>query len=177
MTLVHVLLSSMHDSFEDHKLKASNPRNQFRGFPIISDQVTRQGLSVIWRELEKILQAQTPGDIVEFGCYGGTTSLFIRRLLNQYDDAREFHVYDSFDGLPEKSMQDSNAAGVDFKAGKLFVSKAEFIKVFKGAGLQSPIVHKEWFSNLTQKDVPEALAFAFLDGDFYHSTLLGKECY
>jgi len=40
----------MHDSFEDHKLKASNPRNQFQGYPILSDQITREGLSVVWRE-------------------------------------------------------------------------------------------------------------------------------
>lgn len=161
----------MKDSFKDHQLKASNPRNQFQGFPIISDQVTREGLGVIWRELERVLQAGTTGDIVEFGCYAGTTSLFIRRLLNKYgqSDQRAFHVYDSFAGLPEKSAQDQNAAGVDFEAGKLFVTKAEFMKVFRGAGLQLPIIHKGWFSDISPPEVPDHIAFAFLDGDFYQS--------
>lgn len=161
----------MHDSFADHKLKANNPRNQFQGFPIISDQVTREGLSVVWRELEKVLQNNVPGEITEFGCYAGTTSVFIRRLLNKYASDKAFHVYDSFDGLPEKTRQDTNAAGVDFGAGKLYVSKADFLKVFRGASLQAPIIHKNWFDQLGAKDVPENLSFAFLDGDFYQSIL------
>ena len=161
----------MHDSFTDHQLKASDPKNQFQGFPIISDQITRDGLGVVWHELEQILQAAVPGDIVEFGCYAGTTSVFIRRLLNIYKSEAFFHVYDSFDGLPEKSPQDNNAAGVDFSAGKLYVSKQDFLKVFRGAGLQPPIIHKGWFSDMTERDVPEHIAFGFLDGDFYSSII------
>lgn len=161
----------MHDSFTDHQLKASDPKNQFQGFPIISDQITRDGLGVVWHELEQILQAAVPGDIVEFGCYAGTTSVFIRRLLNIYKSEASFHVYDSFDGLPEKSPQDNNAAGVDFSAGKLYVSKQDFLKVFRGAGLQPPIIHKGWFSSMTERDVPEHIAFGFLDGDFYSSII------
>lgn len=161
----------MHDSFADHKLKASDPKNQFQGFPIVSDQITREGLGLVWRELEQVLQADVPGDIVEFGCYAGTTSLFIRRLLNRYKSTAAFHVYDSFDGLPEKSPQDHNAAGVDFSAGKLYVSKQDFLKVFRGAGLQPPIIHKGWFSDMTEHDVPEHIAFGFLDGDFYGSII------
>lgn len=161
----------MKDSFKDHQLKAANPRNQFQGYPIISDQITREGLGVIWRELELTLRRDIPGDIVEFGCYAGTSSVFIRRLLNAYkqSDTRAFHVYDSFEGLPEKSKQDDNAAGVDFEAGKLYVSKADFVKVFRGAGLQLPIIHKGWFSDVTPAHVPKQIAFAFLDGDFYQS--------
>lgn len=163
----------MRDSFHDHQLKASNPRNQFMGKPIISDQITREGLGVVWNNLEKVLQKGAEGAVVEFGCYAGTTSLFIRRLLDQYKQSgeREFHVYDSFEGLPPKSTQDANAAGIDFEAGKLYVSRSEFTKVFRSSGLQLPTVHKGWFSDLTEQDVPKPIAFAFLDGDFYQSII------
>ncbi|MBF1042236.1 MAG: hypothetical protein HXL04_00885 [Candidatus Nanosynbacter sp.] len=80
-------------------------------YPIISDQVDAKELGVLLRELEKVLQGGAVGNIVEFGCYVGTTSLFIRRLLDAYDLAGEFHVYDSFAGLPEKTPQDNSAAG------------------------------------------------------------------
>ena len=70
-------------------------------YPIISDQVDAKELRVLLRELEKALRSGTTGNIVEFGCYVGTTSLFIRRLLDAYRFAGEFHVYDSFAGLPE----------------------------------------------------------------------------
>lgn len=144
----------------------------FRGFPIISDQVTREGLEVVWREFETVIQRNIPGHIVEFGCYAGTTSVFIRRLLTtHYQTDRQFHVYDSFAGLPEKSPQDNNAAGVDFEAGKLYVSKADFIKVFRAANLALPVIHKGWFNEISEDTVPNPIACAFLDGDFYESIL------
>jgi len=116
---------------------------------------------------------KVPGDIVEFGCYAGTSSLYIRRILDQTGQsaARQFHVYDSFEGLPHKSRQDTNAAGVDFEAGKLYVSKKEFLQQFKSAGLAPPIIHKGWFNELRVQDVPATIVFAFLDGDFYDSIL------
>lgn len=163
-------MCTMKDSFSDHKTNGRQPRYTFRGYPIISDQVTREGLEVIWREFETAIRQNIPGHIVEFGCYAGTTSLFIRRLLTAHTQtAREFHVYDSFAGLPEKTPQDHNAAGVDFEAGKLYVSKADFIKVFRSANLPLPIIHKGWFSDIPPSQVPEPIACAFLDGDFYES--------
>lgn len=164
---------TMNDSFRDHQLNASDPRNQFKGFPIISDQITKEGLDVVWRTIEQALRQDVPGAIVEFGCYAGTTSLFIRRLLDaqQQSSTREFHVYDSFAGLPEKTPQDSSAAGVDFEAGKLYVSKADFLKVFRTANLHPPVIHKGWFSELPASAVPEPIAVAFLDGDFYSSII------
>lgn len=148
----------------------ANPVNTLvTSYALISDQVNAAQVQVILLELEKTLQRDIPGDIVEFGCYIGTTSLFIRRLLNELHDERAFHAYDSFAGLPEKSMQDSSGAGEQFKAGELSVSKKQFIREFQKAGLRPPIIHKGWFSELTTADVPEQIAFAFLDGDFYES--------
>lgn len=145
----------------------------FRGFPLISDQVDAEGVGVVWRELEKVLDANVNGGIVELGCYAGTTSLFIRRLLDEKhaSSAREFHVYDSFEGLPEKSQQDQNTAGVDFQKGELAVSKKQFMQTFQRAHLTPPAVHKCWFEQIGDEDMPKELAFAFLDGDFYDSIL------
>jgi O-methyltransferase len=163
----------MHDAFADHQLKKDHPRNWFRGEPIISDQITREGLEVVCRYLEQALDARVDGAVTEFGCYAGTTSLFVRRILDGrgLSDSRPFHAYDSFDGLPPKSTQDNNAAGIDFEPGKLFVSKKDFLQQFRAANLRPPIVHKGWFDQLTDADVPDSIAFAFLDGDFYGSII------
>lgn len=160
------------DAYEYHR-PPNTPQNQFKGHHIISDQVGQGELSVVYRELEKVLQNEVPGDVVEFGCYVGTTSLFIRRLLDQHGQSqkRAFHVYDSFAGLPPKDNKDQSAAGVDFSAGKLSVSKKELLHQFKTANLQPPFTHKAWFNELTANDVPNNVAFAFLDGDFYNSIL------
>ena len=138
-------------------------------YPIISDQVDTKELGVLLRELEKVLRSGAAGNIVEFGCYVGTTSLFIRRLLDVYDFTGEFHVYDSFMGLPEKTQLDASAAGEQFKAGKLLAPRKTFIQNFKKAGLKIPTIHKGWFADFTAADVPENIMFAFFDGDFYES--------
>jgi len=103
------------------------------------------------------------------GCYIGTTSLFVRRLLDQLDPELEFHAYDSFEGLPPKSTRDASGTGEGFTAGALAVSKKQFLREFHKAGLRPPVTHKGWFADLTSLDVPETTAFAFLDGDFYES--------
>ncbi len=140
-------------------------------YSIISEQVDAKELGVLLRELEKILRSGMAGNVVEFGCYVGTTSLFIRRLLDAYDLAGEFHVYDSFAGLPEKTPQDNSAAGEQFQAGELLAPRKTFVQNFKKAGLQLPIIHKGWFADFTAADAPEDIIFAFFDGDFYESII------
>ena len=142
-----------------------------RTHPIISDQVDERELRVLLRELERLLRAGCQGSIVEFGCYVGTTSLFIRRLLDAYQHVGVFHVYDSFAGLPEKSAQDASAAGEQFVVGELAATRKGFLQQFKKAGLRPPVVHKAWFAELTPHDVPEDIMFAFLDGDYYQSIM------
>lgn len=138
-------------------------------YPIISDQVDAKELRVLLCELEKVLRGGTTGNIVEFGCYVGTTSLFIRRLLDAYDFTGEFHVYDSFAGLPEKTSVDNSAAGEQFKAGELLAPRKTFVQNFKKSGLKLPIIHKGWFADVAPDDVPESIIFAFFDSDFYES--------
>jgi O-methyltransferase len=144
------------------------PDHLLAKYPLVSDQVTKDQVRVILAELGKVLP-NCDGAIVEFGCYVGTTSLFIRRLLDIHKGGREFHVYDSFQGLPPKTAQDQSRAGDQFQAGELAVSKKQFLQQFQKAGLQPPVIHKGWFGELAATDVPDKIAFAFLDGDFYES--------
>jgi O-methyltransferase len=140
-----------------------------RKYPIISEQVDARELRVILGELEKVLASDIPGEVVEFGCFEGTTSLFIQRLLAAHKSPRRFHVYDSFAGLPDKGQADQSPAGTHFKAGELRASRQAFIKNFRQAGLALPTIHKGWFDELGGQEVPRPIAFAFLDGDFYAS--------
>ena len=139
-------------------------------YPIISDQIEPGELKVILNELEACLENDIPGGVVEMGCYTGTTSLFIQRLLVT-TDKRKFHVYDSFEGLPEKSIKDQSPAGTQFETGSLIATKLQFINNFKKAGLPLPSIHKAWFKDLSPTLLPTPVAFAFLDSDFYDSIL------
>ncbi|MBR2543961.1 class I SAM-dependent methyltransferase [Candidatus Saccharibacteria bacterium] len=132
------------------------------------------------------------GDFVEMGCYKGDTSLLLAELLvknsvgNGVDKSRKsgekvvekdcggllrkrLWIYDSFEGLPEKNSADESVLGADFKEGELFVTKREVKERFLRAGLPVPVIKKAWFCDLGAEDLPEKIAFAFLDGDFYES--------
>lgn len=138
-------------------------------YGVISDQVEPNELRIILDECVGALENH--GAIVEFGCYIGTTSLHIRRILDTMNDSRQFHVYDSFDGLPEKRKEDQSPLGEQFVSGELRVSKKQFVHEFKKAGLRTPIIHKGWFNELSNEDVPGSIVFAFLDGDYYESVM------
>ena len=123
-------------------------------------------------ETEKIIsmarkRLSIEGDFVELGCYKGDTSLMLAEILQGTN--RKLWVYDSFEGLPKKSAEDESAVGVDFRQGELAVSKKEVKARFLRAGLTVPKIKKAWFSELKSEDLPEKIAFAFLDGDLYES--------
>ncbi len=140
-------------------------------YPIISDQIKKPALSVVLHELEKVLKQGTEGDVVEFGCYVGTTTIFLRRLLSESHSEKRLYAYDSFAGLPAKATQDQSGAGEQFKSGELTVSKKHFMQTFMRANLQPPITHKGWFKDIAPEQLPQAISYAFLDGDFYDSII------
>lgn len=107
-----------------------------------------------------------PGDFVELGCYRGDTSVLLAQLL---PDTKNLWIYDSFAGLPEKTPEDTSGAGANFRAGELFVTKREVLAKLRKHHLSHVIVKKAWFDELAASDLPEHIAFAFLDGDLYSS--------
>lgn len=127
---------------------------------------------VSMRETEEIMKLAREclifdGDYVEMGCYKGDTSLFLAELLRDSD--KRLWIYDSFEGLPKKSTADVSVLGEDFQKGELRVTKREVKERFLRANLRVPVIKKAWFSELIDADMPEKIAFAFLDGDFYES--------
>ncbi len=137
-------------------------------YPPTSDQIETDELFIILTELAQVVEYNVLGDVVEFGCFVGTTALFLQRLLA---GNKTLHVYDSFEGLPVKGQQDESPLGKQFEPGQLHASKADFIKNFKKARLPLPRIHKAWFKELKANQLPDHIAFAFLDGDYYASVM------
>ena len=138
---------------------------------LVSDQVSISEVKVIIDQLNKTIENGIAGDVVEFGCYKGTTSLFLMRVLVEAGEVakRKLWLYDSFAGLPAKSEADISGLGDEFKEGELAATKAEVIHNFVHANLPKPIIKKGWFSELAEADVPGRIAFAYFDGDYYES--------
>ncbi len=139
------------------------------------------------RETEEIVRLaeaslKVSGDFVELGCYKGDTSLLLQRLLEskkqrsdrmssaEPSSEKKLWIYDSFEGLPAKTTEDSSSAGEAFQEKELFVTKREVVERFKRAGLRVPIIKKGFFEKLSPEvDLPGEISFAFLDGDLYQS--------
>lgn len=133
-----------------------------------NDQISEQELRIVLTQLQQT--ASVEGDVVEFGCYNGATSVAMGKVL-QATNKRLF-LYDSFQGLPEKTSEDRSLIGMQFTTGELRASKKLVADRFKQAGLKRPVIKKAWFDELTARDLPDKISFAFLDGDYYESVLV-----
>ena len=140
-----------------------------------NDQVSEEEAKTILEIAENCIELE--GDYVEMGCYKGDTSLVLADIVfsgprpsvrkpradganyraaalrnaqkRQYSaNCHRLFIYDSFEGLPEKSEADESVLGVDFKGGELFVTKREVKERFLRAGLPVPVIKKGWFSDL-----------------------------
>ncbi len=130
-------------------------------------QIAQREVDVLVTELASV--ADIEGDVVEFGCYAGDTSVILAREL-QNQPEKWLWLYDSFEGLPEKGAADQSAVGWRFKAGELKASPEQVAHKFKKFQLPDPVIKKAWFNELDPiADLPEKISFALLDGDFYES--------
>ena len=96
------------------------------------------------------------GDIVELGCHRGNIAKILSYITN-----KKIYVYDSFEGLPK------NDEG--HKENILKTSVQLLVQNFRKDNIKTPIIRKSFFENLTEKDMPEKISFAHLDGDLYTS--------
>lgn len=142
-----------------------------RNNKIISTMVTNDQMGFILGHLNHVLKTGVAGDVVELGCHAGTTSLFIRRVLDAHKSKKQFHVYDSFQGLPEISQRDQSLTERQYKQGDCCSSRQALVSNFEGAGLRLPEIHQGWFGEIPDGEYPDRICFAFFDGDLYSSIM------
>ena len=129
-------------------------------------------LTTIYAYLSSVLELGVPGAIAEVGCNIGYTSAFLQKINHSQSSGlpREVHVYDSFQGLPTPGTADQYLA-----EGQLSVSTDEFCANVKSWGVPLPEIHAGWFDETLEDSLPDEIAFCYLDGDFYESTLTGLQ--
>ena len=114
--------------------------------------------------------------MVELGCHKGVTACLMQALLVQ-DQAgaatttqrRELHLFDSFEGLPVGD-EDHDPACYAKAGGAMRATPEDVAANFAACGLPAATgVHVGWFADSCPANLPEAIAFAHLDGDLYGS--------
>lgn len=132
-----------------------------------SDMTDIERLTNLFAFASRTLESNVEGDVVEIGCNRGYTSVFLQQIIaSQSLLPRTLHVYDSFEGLPEAGPDDQYLSDVD-----LSVSVDDLKRVFRQFDTHLPCIHKGWFADTLPKELPRSIAFAYLDGDYYESTL------
>lgn len=121
----------------------------------------------VYHLLSRVLASGIPGAIVELGCRVGHTSRLIRRTLDYYGESqREFHVYDSFDlgGFEPPSPED---AGYDVVQLSHAFCEGSEVLTRNFHGLELPTIHAGWFRDTLPQELPDQIAYAYLDSDLY----------
>jgi len=137
--------------------------------------IGRARLDNIQCAIERILEDDVPGDLIETGVWRGGATIFMRGVLAAYGVRdRNVWVADSFDGVPAPSMpQDAN---FDFSKKTwpfLAVGLPEVKDLFDRYGLLDDQVRflKGWFKDTLPTAPIARLALLRLDGDLYESTM------
>jgi len=126
------------------------------------------------RELDAVIEnlietEDISGDVVEFGCYMGDTSIRLAEVMKNWPE-KWLWLYDSFEGLPEKTAEDKSGDGWAFRPGELKASAESVASRFRKYSLPDPVIKKAWFNQLDpDADLPSQISFALLDGDYYDS--------
>jgi len=126
----------------------------------------------IYHLLSQVIVYGVPGDVVEFGCNKGHTSVLLAKTLVSLGAQRDhaLALYDSFQGMPAFTDRDAGTHPDLIVPGALKASPQQVIDHFKARGCKEcPKIHEGWFQDTIPRKLPEEIAFALLDGDLYES--------
>lgn len=145
---------------------------EFYNFTMIPQPIYISNLILVNEHVEKL-----DGDVVECGVWRGGMIAGIAALLGK---DRTYHLFDSFEGLPQAQEVDGKAA-IEWQSnpkGKNYfdnctaeISYAE--EAMKIAKASNVTIHKGWFEDtLPKASFGKSIALLRLDGDWYDSTMV-----
>ena len=143
-----------------------------------------QRCRLLWEQCRETFEKELPGSIVECGVWRGGSTALMALAARHRGEARDFHLFDSFEGLPEPSAKDDQAS-IDYSGGRSSgklapidqcVADLPRVKRFLFEELKlDPSrfhFHVGWFQNTVPAVAPGFgdIAILRLDGDWYEST-------
>jgi hypothetical protein len=108
--------------------------------------------------------AKLGGSMAEVGVYRGASA----RLIREADSARPLHLFDTFEGLPETSIEDRAPLGGQFQKGHYACSLEDVQGYLSGSN--HLYFHKGLFPASAESVSGERFSFVHSDVDIYEST-------
>ena len=161
-------------------------RDAGRDWPADAEtMIGMQRLTSLQHCVEKVLQEDVPGDLVECGVWRGGASILMRAVLAAYgDEKRNVWLCDSFEGVPPPDEENYVAdklprfnLGLHHAAPILAVTQDQVKANFERYGLLDDQVRfiPGWFKDTLHKSPIEQISVLRLDGDLYESTIQALE--
>lgn len=124
---------------------------------------------------ENVIKENIPGDLIETGVWRGGATIFMKGLVNYYNQNRLVFVADSFEGLPPPDAKYPDDNGdIHHTINYLAVDLDTVTDNFKRYDLlDDNVVFVKGFFETSLKKEPriQKLAILRLDGDMYSSTI------
>jgi hypothetical protein len=132
--------------------------------------------------VERIIEGNVPGDLIETGVWRGGACIMMRAVLNAYGvKDRRVWVADSFSGLPEPDSEKypADTDAVFHSYPELSVSLEAVRHNIENYSLLDDQVCfiKGWFRDTLLSAPVERLAVLRLDGDLYESTIIALNAF
>jgi O-methyltransferase len=142
------------------------------------DSVTsEQEKSLVWRLHTLVWAAQTAllvdGDFVECGVFKGFCSSVLLKYLNFQDFARKAYLYDTFEGLPEKTSTEQERRTWDYTQ---YDSEAVYNGVLeKFSKYKNVTIVRGVVPDTFEVAIPEKIAFLHIDMNSEMAEMLALE--
>ena len=130
-------------------------------------------LSLI-RVCEYLNREAVPGAFVECGTYKGGSAAVLSRHLGA---DRHLWLFDSFEGMPETTARDGDAARDWIGKCVASVADVEEVMALVGAPRERCTIRKGWFADTFREGLPETVALLHCDCDWYESVSLALETF
>jgi len=132
-----------------------------------------------WFQVERIKKDTIPGDFAELGVYKGESA----RLIHLMDPARNFHLYDTFEGFQEKDLEGETGEAATYTTRNFADTSLERVKRYLGdddkfifhEGRFQDSVGGETGTATPRQESEDKFALVNMDVDLYAPTRAGLE--
>jgi len=117
-----------------------------------------------------VFKNRIPGHFAECGCFRGHSSYTIASLLKQQNFQDTYWIFDSFEGISEKTPEDNKGEGAGVPQNFLISTQEHLKEILKPFPFVS--IHKGWIPEVfaTAPIASENFAFLHVDVDLYEPT-------
>ena len=132
------------------------------------DNTRRDMITLLMRTL---IEKKVDGAMAELGVYKGNTA----RLIHHYIPERELHLFDTFEGFTDRSVQaEAEHTNFQTKGSKFSDTSLEGVRAHVSPQNNNVIFHQGYFPDSIPADFKEQkFSFVHLDADLYEPILEG----